>query len=389
MFNLKNLKSMKKSFLMLGAAVAALTSCTQSEVLNVAQQPEKTIGFEPFVDKQTRTTDDISNADTDNNPFKEFYVFCAKGTGGTGNTVFTAESTPVLNHQKVTGGKGKWTYEPHASWVANKTFRFAAYANGNADGSDDNKARLSDENVTFVPDEAVYTKNENGDYTSTVDHYVWGLNITNYQVSDKDLIAAVPGQKVVGEITTAPASVGLTFKHILSKVIFQFFMTNSDQNLKMEIKEFSFSAYKQGDCQVRYTGVEGNDVIGATWVTKGSTTTYTFFDEYNWNSTPWTTGPIDDALYVIPQENGNITIDKITIETKKVSTGEVLSTKTFKNISLAIPKHTDWLPGYVYRYQANLTPDQHYIHFTTTVNNWIDEDERNQTITGGTTVEEN
>ena len=386
MFNLKNLKSMKKSFLMLGAAVAALTSCTQSEVLNVAQQPEKTIGFEPFVDKQTRATNDIIDGDNAENAFKEFYVFGAKGEGGTNNTAFNAEQTLVLNHQKVTGGKGHWTYEPHASWVANKTFRFAAYANGNADGGDASAAKLADK-VTFVSNEAVYQKDTDGQATETVDHYVWGLNITDYQVSDKDLIAAVPEQKVIGDITEAPASVGLTFKHILSKVVFQFFMTNSDSNLKMEIAKFSFNAYKQGDCQVRYTGNTTNDVIGATWVGEGSTTAYTFFDDYNWN-TAWTTGSIDDALYVIPQSNESITVASITINTKKVSTGEILSTKTFTNIPLTITGHTKWLPGYVYRYQANLTPDQHYIHFTTSVNTWIDEDDFNQTITGGTTIQE-
>lgn len=384
---------MKKSFLMLGAALVALTSCTQSEVLNVAQQPERPIGFEPFVDKQTRATDDIVDSQDPSNGFKEFYVFGAKGIGGTNDVIFTPEETLVLDHQKVTGGKGNWAYEPHASWVANKTFRFAAYANGNADGGESSEAKLTEEQVSFIKNEAVYEKDSDGNIikdsegNSTVDHYVWGLDISNYEVGTKDLVAAVPEQKVVGDITTAPGSVGLTFKHILSKVIFQFFATNTESNLKMEIKDFSFSAPKKGNCNVRYTGVNNNTVIGADWETTGQDEIYIFFKDYNWNS-PWISGTINDALYVIPQSNEGITVASITVETKKVATGETLSTRTYTNIPLTITDHTEWLPGYVYRYEANLTPDQHYIHFTTSVTTWIDEDDRNQTINGGTVTGE-
>lgn len=228
-------------------------------------------------------------------------------------------------------------------------------------------------------------EDDNGD--PIVDHYVWGLDITNYEVGAKDLIAAVPEQKVIEAITTAPGSVGLTFKHILSKVIFQFYATNSDSNLKMEIQEFSFSAPKKGNCKVRYTGVNNNTVIGADWETTDQNEDYTFFDDYAWSSS-WTSGPINDALYVIPQSNEGKTVASITVETKKAATGETLSTRTYTNIPLTITGHTEWLPGYVYRYEANLTPDQHYIHFTTSVTTWIDEDDRNQTINGGTVTDE-
>lgn len=325
--------------------------------------------------------------------FKEFYVFGAKGTGGTNDVVFTPEATLVLDHQKVTGGKGNWAYEPHASWVANKTFRFAAYANGNADGGESNKAKLTEEQVSFIENEAVYKKDSNGNTIISegnpiVDHYVWGLDITNYEVGTKDLVAAVPEQKVVGDITTAPGSVGLTFKHILSKVIFQFYATNSDSNLKMEIQEFSFSAPKKGDCIVRYTGVNNNTVIGADWKNTSQNGDYTFFEDYDWSSSSWTSGSINDALYVIPQSNEGKTVANITVLTKNTTTNEVLSTRTYTNIPLTITDHTEWLPGYVYRYQADLTPEQHYIHFTTSVTAWIDEDDRNQTITGGTVTDE-
>lgn len=395
MFNLKNLESMKKSFLMLGAAIIALTSCTQSEVLNVAQQPEKPIGFEPFVDRQTRVTNDITD---ESSTFKELYVFGAKGTLGEKHN-FTVDSdnagtteTPFyLDHVQVTGGKGNWSYDPHKAWIANKSFRFAAYANGKGDGTG-NAAKL--QNVTFVPNEAVTTTTTGDDGTSTTDttDHVWGLNITGYTVGANDLIAAVPETKTVTEITTAPASVGLTFKHLLAKVIVQFRYTNNANNtdLKLEVDPITFKAYNTGDCKVRYTGVADNTTIGATWTTTGSAdATYNLFTaaEFDWDSYTWNNGNIESSVYVIPQSNTGITIPLITINTKNEN-GEITSTTKYQNVALAISGYTDWKPGYVYRYIADITPGEHYIHFTTSVTSWIDEDNRNQTINGGSTTGE-
>lgn len=364
---------MRKSFLMLGAAIAALTSCTQSEVLEIAQQPERPIGFEPFVEKQTRAVNDITDGNTD---FKEFYVFAAKGIKN-GNA-FTEEKVTdgssekhYLDHQKVTGGRGNWTYEPHVAWIASKTFRFAAYADGIGNGT--GTAKLN--NVEFVPTDAVAIDG------TTTDK--WGLNINDYTASDKDLIAAVPEEKVVGaEISTAPPSVGLTFKHLLAKVIIQLRYTQNaaNNNLELEVVPFSFKAYKKGDCEVRYTGVENNTVIGATWTPKGTTEAeYAFFPKVNNKNQTWPSGNIQSEAYVIPQSNAEIEIGEIIIYTKN-SAGETTSTTKYSNVSLNIPDHTEWKPGYVYRYIADITPGEHYIHFTTSVTSWIDEDSRNQTI---------
>ena len=366
---------MRKSFLMLGMAVAALTSCTQSEVLEIAQQPERPIGFEPFVDMQTKATNDITDSSTD---FKEFYVYGAKGVKDA-DGVYTAEKTGgdyYFNNVQVTGGKGNWTYNPHQAWVENKTFRFAAYANGTGDGTRE-AAQLT--NVEFVPNE---TKTENGQTT-----YVWGLDINDYTVSERDLIAAVPEEKNVTTLATAPPSVGLTFKHLLAKVIIQFrYTTNTaNTNSKLEVVPFNFTAYKQGDCAVRFTGVTDNSKIGAIWSDRKDQTTYAMFPANNNNvNQSWSSGNIQSEVYVIPQSNADITIGNITILTKN-SIGETTSTTTYQNVSLKIENHTDWLPGYVYRYIADVTPGEHYIHFTTSVNTWIDEDNRNQSLGGGST----
>ena len=51
---------MKKSLFVFGMAISALTGCTQSEVLDVADS--RAIGFDAFVGKPTRT--DVTNDGT-------------------------------------------------------------------------------------------------------------------------------------------------------------------------------------------------------------------------------------------------------------------------------------------------------------------------------------
>ena len=361
---------------MFAAAAVALAGCAKSEVLDVAQY-ERPISFDPFVENQTKATNDITDG---TEAFKEFYVFGAKGTKE--DNAFTADQNggeTYLNHVQVSGGKGSWTYYPHVSWVANKTFRFAAYANGTGDGtvrdsdasviSSSNEAKLA--NVTFVTNDA---------------NNKWGLDISGYTVRDRDLIVAVPEEKLVGEISTAPASVGMTFKHALAKVIIQFrYNRTVGSNLQAQIEPFSFNAFKTGNCVVRYTGDNTNNTIGATWTTTGTASAYEFFPAASTNDfVTWADGNKQQEMYVIPQSNSGITIDKITLNTIN-SNGETTSTVEYKDVSLTISGHTDWKPGYVYRYIADVNTQEHYIHFTTSVTSWIDEDNRNQNITASTT----
>lgn len=60
---------MKKSLFVLGVAVAALASCTQSEVLEVAEN--RAIQFNTFVNNNTKAVTEINAADG----LTSFYVF--------------------------------------------------------------------------------------------------------------------------------------------------------------------------------------------------------------------------------------------------------------------------------------------------------------------------
>ena len=348
---------MKKNVWLLGMAVAALTSCTQSEVVDIPES--RVIDFETFVDKPTRASDDV--IDSESAKFREFYVYAAKGTKTTPEAAITFDSDLVLDQQLVEGGRGSWSYEPHATWVSENYYRFAAYANGNVDGSSANQAKL-DGKVAFKKG-------------TTLGAQDWGLTFNDYQVAEgKDLVVAIADEKYTGSLATDPGSVALNFKHILSKVEFRFYYTPTVPDQYLEIESFGFDAATTGDCETHYTGSES--LIGATWTPAIFTRNdedgfdYTYFDGPDPDG-KLPSGNIHEAHYVIPQPTTSLVVPKITIKTMNAE-GEVQSEQSFTNVSLAVttPGHTSWLPGYVYRYEATLSGKLHEIHFTTSVKNW-------------------
>ena len=76
---------MKKNVWLLGAAVAALTSCTQSEVLDVPEG--KKIQFESFVEKPTRAVSDLLPS-----TFEKAWIFgyCVPNNNSTASADFSA-----------------------------------------------------------------------------------------------------------------------------------------------------------------------------------------------------------------------------------------------------------------------------------------------------------
>lgn len=171
---------MRKSLFLLGLTVATLSSCTQSEVLEVAGS-NKAIGFDAFVNKSIRadiTTDNI-------NHFKVF--------GG-----YDGNYTNVFNDEKVSGSKGSWTYDNTQYWTNGKTYTFQAYA----------------------PEGATASATANG------------VNFTGFAADGKtDLL--VSGVKTVSEVNTAsdPEKVQFSFRHVLSKIKFTFSTTLNNVNI--------------------------------------------------------------------------------------------------------------------------------------------------------------
>lgn len=177
---------MKKNLFLLGMAVAALASCTNEEVTDVARN--RAIRFDQFVNNNTRAVTELTS-------ITDFYVFGKAGDAD----VFVNERNDVVKY-----------------WEVNKIYNFAAYADG--------------ENGKL--DGATY------DLTSK------SLTIPSYTPDDaKDLIAAVSEEIRTGVDLTNQQPVSLTFKHMLSQVKFTF-TTDVDESYIIKISGIKFTAVK-------------------------------------------------------------------------------------------------------------------------------------------------
>lgn len=165
---------MKKSLMFLGIAAMAFASCTQNEVLEVNQS--RAIGFDGFVGNSTRATD------------------VTLATLGSFELYGWRDTDLIFNKQEVSvGADGTCTYTPVQYWEANYTYAFEAIAPGNGVNG-----------VTIAPAKT-------------------GGAITFDSDGETDLIYAKAGDVTTPEkIESAPANVGLEFKHLLSRVKFTF-----------------------------------------------------------------------------------------------------------------------------------------------------------------------
>lgn len=315
---------MKKMLLVLGVAAAAMTSCTSDEVMEVNQS--NLIQFESFVNNGTRGTVDVTNT-----TLTSCYVFGYH------------ETINDFTNVNITGsvGSGKWTYTSSPVYWKTGQYYFGAYADGN-DGE-----LTSGTNVSFANKTLTFDK---------------------YQVSDdKDLIAALAERNVTG-LEPAPSTVNLTFKHMLSKVMFTFTNAHELAGVTMDIEDLVITAMKKkGKCEYTFPNpdVDGDD--GITWTldtdaTAAVTDLDNAFDIED-------DGTYTDCFFVIPQ---NIA-DDITISFKVTykSGTEIVGEKSYSGIRLNNLTLTEWKPGYVYNYTASLPLAPNIIEFSVTdVQTW-------------------
>lgn len=257
---------MKKSIFLLGMAVAALASCTNEEVTQVAEN--RAIKFSPFVNNNTKAVTEITSKDA----LTSFYVFGNYGVEENGSTwagqAFNNEPNSAEYH-----------------WQVGNYYRFGAYADG------------------------VGNKIENAQYSAVNKK----LTFPDYTPDDaKDLVAAVGTGNA---FSTAPAdAVSLNFKHMLSQVRLTF-TTKAAATYKITISDVKITNAVK-------TAV-GTYTDGAVaWTT--STTGEYVYD----NLTTDAIIAVNDAAYqsklVIPQEN----TDDVTVTFKATITGEKPSGST-------------------------------------------------------------
>lgn len=317
---------MKKSLLLLGVAVAAITSCTNDEVLEM--NPQTTISFDGHVNKSTRavteTTSDLST----------FYVFGEKGADENyGTSVFNnVEATDDAATSQV------WT---------RSMYSFGAYATKNASGK--------------IPTNIAFDA-KNG-----------MLTFTNYKVDDtEDLVAAVV--KVNNTNGDKQQTVDLQFKHLLSQVMFE--IVNGIDNYSMKVTNITLkNVATKGTCE--FNGAASwepaNDVNNKVFAQYWDGSSY---KAINGLSLAKDESVKTEAFFVIPNQEFTpaLPADPIVADiTVEFWDGAVqVSTNQFKNVSVVLPSDAEWTAGYKYVYSARVADaNTEYITFNVkTVESW-------------------
>lgn len=299
---------MKKSLFVLGVAVAALASCTQSEVVDIAES--NVIKFDnAFVGNATKAT--VGQINTEG--IEHFYVMGEKN------------SVPFFNNEKVYKQNGLWGYDNLKKWEAG-TYAFAAYSNG---GIADKDGKI-ESGVTFNSTDGLqisYTVNNN---------------------DKRDLIMAYSTTNI--DATNAP--IEFTFKHALAMIKFTL-KSNLGDN-EVSISNFVVkSINNQGTATIKDDGV-------VAWTNQTGTEN---FGSVDFTTTQATAGESDE-LVVVPQSGNSLSVEF----TAKVTADQGDISKTLK----ATIASYDWQPGYRYNYTATITgTDMEVIEFSApTVTEW-------------------
>lgn len=298
-------------------AVAAFTSCTNDEVLDINKNTN--ITFDSFVNKSTRAVTQTTNAD-----IAKIYVY-----GSYTNS--ESETTQVFDNVEVKN-EGGWKYENPVAWTANN-YKFAAYA----------------------------TANESSKLTSNIafDKAAGTLTFSNYVPNNaNDLVAAVASVNNTG---LANETVNLTFKHLLAKVQFAFTNDADNDAYKMEISDIKFSVLPQGDCVFNGT---------PAWTAEGSATELTIAGTTNVaKGTAWTS---EDQI-VVPNQDLS-TVKAAFTATFKDGDGNIVYTKPYTDVALALDgAGSKWQAGYSYKYTASISSTTEYIKFSvSSVEGWAE-----------------
>lgn len=301
---------MKRSLFMLGVAVAALSGCSQSEILEVAEG--RAIGFSSFVNNNTRTVTEVTEGN-----LSQYYVF-GKYQGGEvsdwSGQAFNNELNTTLYY-----------------WQPDMTYRFGAYADGNG-----GKIASSGEGAT-VRFDAANSK----------------LTFTNYTPDDtKDLVAVMTDAAADTYIASPETKVPLNFKHLLSQVKLTFTSTAA-ATYKLTISDVRIEG-AVSTCTGEYT------TTGVTWKTDGSTTKDGYvYDFFETEGKEISSGVSQyQSKLVIPQSGTEQLYVYFTATIKgEKPFGSADFTKNFKAAlghTVADVDANAWEPSYCYNYIANV-----------------------------------
>lgn len=209
---------MKKT-LFAALALVSMASCSNEEVLEVAQK--EAIGFEnAFVNNSTRS---VSDPSTSTNTIADFAVYgFVKGdaTATTSATLFNGVTVNKKIENDELDATNPWNYKATQYWIKDAVYNFAA--------------------VSPVEEQKWSVK------TGTTPSPT-GMELSFENTGTQDLLYAQLASPMTGLATNNPA-VAFTFNHILSKVKFSFYNAYNATAATIRVKEIKITnAYKTGN----------------------------------------------------------------------------------------------------------------------------------------------
>lgn len=306
-----------KKFLFLAIAATAFASCSQDEVMEVAEKQAIQFG-ESFVGNATRAIDP-SHVDTDINEFYVYGTLTGKGTNA--NRVDLYKGAKV-ERKGARNGKA-FTCNQTEYWTPDATYAFAAVAHAKSVTCTSGLPSSIDFDYTDGTVDLLYTKTLNSVTTDGSATPTGGVN----------------NEKIVN----------FTFDHLLSKLQFKFLNEALDDAHIFKVK----------DIQISGLPASGTYTIATnpTWSTKGTTASAVEFGDAS-NATETTAEAVeilkgttgitsDKAMLVIPNTN-TLTItfvkelyydvdnDKVADKTELIYSDANLTTeKKYTEISLS------------------------------------------------------
>ena len=306
---------MKKSLLMLGAAAMVLASCTQNEVMEVAEN--RSIGFNSFGNNTTKAATEFTGTATSG----DIYVI-----GYYGNNNGTLDQKVFVNEL------GSTNYY----WQDGKDYIFGAYADGKGGKFDRTTFNATNQILTFA------------DYTPD---------------DAKDLVATI-SDKVTNVTASTQGKVSLTFKHMLAQVGFTFKTevgTEYELNITgIQIEQAiktatgTYTKEQSGDITINWEGT----------ATAEGETSYAYENISDLANAENKTA--QEFKLVIPQTVDGTNL-KVTFKATIKGVG-LDNTSTPKEIKVSLPA-TTWQAGYKYNYTTvinaeNIIEDTYPIEFT-------------------------
>jgi len=335
---------MKKNLFLLGIAVAALTSCTTNEVVDMSDNTQNNaIGFSTWVGKTTRATATDNTRTELQKKGKGFYVH-GQYQDKDDNTI-TAFNGEEQSHVTWIGDEstGSWGYSPINYWQKNTTYKFAAFAPTLPKGT------------------------HSFDYTSNV------LTITDFVADGQTdlIVAATPetGEAANSHINIGanPTPVNLTFRHALSKVNFSF-KNGWRNNVTLKITNIKLSGLVSKGTLKTPNNLASNRVQNANWEqtatsNEGGPSTIGLQADGSYSDE----GTGDNGLniygttyefenFFIPQDltTRNIELTFTVTVTNDKNTGPDLDGSGNNTTTLTAQLPTNdvktWVPGYAYKY---------------------------------------